>query len=306
MASKALTTAKDNSTTQRGMLSINVNKVNYGAAKDIAAKYSKSVGGGEGGNKDKQFPGDQIGFKAGVWARGWGKTAKAIKKPKLVVNIPNMMAGYSWWEEVTKKDGDVVNIPKYTPMTFPATGQDPIERESLGQTEEKHWEKDDDGKPQDPFKSVLVFPVRDENGDTVDHVLLVSKSHVIAGFNFFRDVSEEMMLHPGQLPIVVLGTDTATMKNPDKKSRTKQFSWQVPTFEVIGWTNAKDCDNPSSEGGVEVTSNGDEADIGKVTAKTRAATKPAKLTAAERKVLEGKDKSGSKKRRQIEADDEAL
>jgi hypothetical protein len=247
-------------------MSIDLSRVNYGAARTQIDKYINSVGGGA--SREKNFPGDQVGFKSGEWFRGFGDKARPIKSgTRLVFNIPNMMAGWQTWAESNSGK----RFPKYTPMTFPAAGDDPIERESLGDTDSDEWEPDDKGKPQDPWKPTLVFPIRKDGDATVHHVLLTTVSSCIAGLNLFRDVIEEMKLHPGELPIIALGSKKATM---DKKETVKgkekkvKYTWDVPTLEVVDWTDAIAEDNPA-KGGVQVTDDGETADLGGVTAKAR-------------------------------------
>jgi len=283
----------------RGVMSIDLSRVNYGIAKGAIDKYINSVGGSSGSKKN--FPGDQLGFKSGQWYRGFGDKAKAIKNgTEIVFNLPNMMAGWQKWDE----NDNGKRFPKYTPMTFPAAGDEPIERDTLGDDDDSDWEKNDQGEPQDPWKPVLVFPVREKDDTVIHHVMLATKSSVIAGFNLFRDVIEEMRLHAGELPVVRLGSSKATreftksVKGKDKKIK---HSWDVPTFEVVGWVDAVSEDNPA-KGGVQVTSD-DDADLGEVQTKARVANGKAKVNG---KATNGKAPAKPVSRKAVKAEDADL
>lgn len=293
----------------RGVMMIDLRNINYGAARGAIDKYIKSVGGGEGGNKSN-FPGDQISYKKGEFYRGIGEQKRPVKiGTQIVFNIPNMGAGWVKWEDVDgklNKKGDQLRLPKYTPLVFPAAGQDPIERESLGDLDKSQWEPDDYGNPADPWKPVLVFPVRSSKAgdETIHHMLLETVSKVIAGFNLFRDVMEEMKLHPGELPVVTIGTKKASMDKAitakkGNKSQTKKVTWDVPTFEVTGWVDAIDADNPGLSGGVQVTDDGDDADLGVVTSKARVAAKKGKTVLAKTQPVGLRKAEAAKKSRKV-------
>lgn len=278
---------------QRGVMSINIATVNYASASSMVDRYLNSVGGSGGGAKN--FPGKQIGFKQGVWSKGFGDKAQRLKNPKFVVNGPNVIATWMKWEE----NGDKKK-PVYAEPRWPAAGDTPVERADLGDTDQDEWETDKQGNPQDPWKPVLVFPVRDVDGEEIDHIFLATKSAVIAGFNLFRDIMDEMKMHTGQLPVVALTADKAEMTktSTDAKGRAKKekFAWDIPVFEIIDWVKAEDCDNPA-KGGVKVTST-DDADLGEVSSKSR-------------KAVTKKDEpkqiaKGKQSRRQVEVDDDEI
>lgn len=287
----------------RGVMSIDLGSVNYAVAKGAYDKYVKSVGGA---SRPKNFPGDQISFKKGIWYRGFGDTGRVLKAgTELVFNIPNMMSGWVKWVE----NDAGKRYPQYSEMRFPAAGDDPIDRSTLGDDDESEWEPDEQGLVKDPWKPILAFPVRLGDDETVHHVLLETISKVIAGLNMYRDIIDEMKLHVGQLPVIEIGADKTSrdLKKKDKKGRerTEKQVWDIPTFEATGWADAIDADNPTKAGGVNVTADDDEtADIGKVTAKarskapvgngkangkTKAIAAPVKGKAASRRTVEAVD-----------------
>jgi hypothetical protein len=276
--------------TARPAVSVDLSRINYSATKAAIEKYIGAVGGGS--RSGPKFPGDQITFKTGEWMRGFGDKGKKIKPgTDFVLNLPNMMAGWLKW---TENDAGK-RYPMYSDMCCPAAGDDMVLREALGDLDESEWEVDDSGRAQDPWRAIVVIPVRTDGDETVHHVMLTAKSAVIAGFNLFRDVIEDMKLHPNELPLVTLGADKAKRefeqddpKKPGKKKKVVQV-WDVPTFEVSGWADATDADNPP-KGGVEVKKDIDEddGDVGEVKSISRT---PAKAPKPEPKpVAKGKAK----------------
>lgn len=270
----------------RGMMSIDLRKVNYGAASKVIEKYMNSVGGSAGGQR---FPGTQYQFKLGEWKAGYGDKAKRVKPgTRFVFNIPNAVATWMKWED--KK-------PIFADLTFPALGDEPIARDTLGDDDKDEWETNDKGQPQDPWRPVLVIPIREVDGDTINHVFLDTVSKVIAGFNLFQDMMGEMVTHTGELPVIEIGTDKTSRdrKVVDKKGRerTEKQTWDVPTFECVDWVEATEADNPK-KGGVQVTAD-DDADLGEVTTKARK-SKPEPKKAAK--------PVGKQSRRQIEVDED--
>lgn len=280
------------------IVSIDLKNLNFGVAQSGADKFIASVGGS--GGSAHRFPGRQISFKSGLWQLGFGDKAKQLKSgTRMVINVPNMMAGWVKWEE----NGDKKR-PVYTDMRFPFAGDDPITRDSLGDHDKDEWDTDNKtGQPIDPWRPVLVFPSRDEDGEVLDHVFLNSKSACMVGFNMYRDVLEDMKLRPGQLPIVELAADKAKREREievEKRGKmTKQKDvqiWDVPTLKVVGWTEAQDFDNPGLNG-VEMPAAGVEAELGNVTASSRVEKKE---PAAEK----AKPAAEKKSRRTVVADDE--
>jgi len=307
----------------RGTMSINIAAVNYGRATSNVDKYISSIGVGSGGNREKNFPGEQIVFKKGTYFAGIKDTKRPIKgMTKMVFNAPNMMALWAEWKESDSGK----RYPSYTAPRFPAMGDEPIDRSTLGKTAEEFdlvdwkkgdaisqeaenagWEIDTYGTLQDPIKAVLVMPVRFLDSTTVDHLLLSTVTSCIAGYNLYKEIMEGMKLHEGQLPVVTLGVEKKTFKKvvTDKRGRDKkeENTVDVPEFKIVAWVDAIAEDNPA-KGGVKVTAD-EAADLGKVEAKSRSGSKKngngTKLLAAP---VKGKAKAAPKSRRQVEAEDD--
>lgn len=306
-----------------GRVGVSLANINYGLATSKVDAYISSVGGGSGGAKEKTFPGEPIVFKKGVYYIGFGDKKRTIKAgTELIFNGPNVMSVWIEW----KDSNSGKRYPTYTAPRFPAAGDDPILREALGRTAEEFglldwkrgdpisaeaeaagWEIDNYGNLSDPIKPGLVFPVRNEiqkeAAAVVNHFIMTSVTSCIAGYNLYREIMEEMKLHAGQLPRVELGVEKKTFKKTekDKKGREKKVenTVDVPELEIVGWADAIDADNPAV-GGVTVTADeGEAADIGTVTAKSRVNGKASANGKA--KLLAAPVKGKAKSRRTVEA-----
>jgi hypothetical protein len=286
-------------------VSIDLANLNFDIASKSLAKYQKQLGAGEGGGF--RFPGAQIQFKKGEWFSGYKDTKKVLntKGPiKLVLNIPNMMLTWVKWED----NANGKRRPNYLPVCYPFNGDDLPDRETLGDLDEKDWELDDENRPQDPWNLILVYPARDADSEIINHIYMDGPTKRNAAFNLFTKALEEMKLRPGSLPIIELSTENVSRKIKSTKTvRGKQVdvekeqTWQAPTFKIAGWVEAVDADNPGP-GGVQVTDDSDDADVGEV--KTTARSKqqaPKKEDAATKAAVK---QNATKKRRVVEADDE--
>lgn len=249
---------------------IDLNNLQFGGVKNLVDKYINAVGGSTGGGS--RFPGQQIGFKKGIWSKGYKDGARIAPGTKFVFNAPNMIAGWRTFDE--NESGTM--FPNYSDMAMPFANQDLVTRDTLGKDDQQEWDEDSSGNKLDPWSPILVFPVREDADDaSYDHVLLSTKSSCIAGFNLFAQIIEELKARPGQLPVIALGSDKAEreVKTVDKKGREKKekFIWDVPTFTIVGWVMAEDVDDAPNAGGVQVTDDSAAAELGNVTAKARVA-----------------------------------
>jgi len=257
----------------RNVMSVDITKVDYATLAKRAEKFAGKVGAGGAGFK-KTFPGEQISFNKGKWLLGYGDKGKQIKSPEFVMNLANAVCCWQTWKET--ENGK--KYPHFTDLVFLASGDELPDRESLGDTDESEWDVVQ-GKPQDPWKPIIVIPVREADGDTINHVMLSAKSHVGAGYNFFREWAEEASMHLGELPVVELGSETVsrqiTEKVKGKDVKSKQ-SWDIPTFEITSWVDVQACDNPGPNG--IAVSDGADGDVGEVEAKERTSVKAGSVT----------------------------
>lgn len=242
-------------------------KIDYKAVIDNVERHSKAIGSSGTKGFVARFPGEQYAYSGGEYTKGFKADKKDVKlDSEFVVNAA---AGVTCWRRMMqdKKTGkwDVT----YTDLVFLADpSADMPMREDLGDTDEAEWATDKKGVPQDPWKALVVFPIRTVKGETVDHLLFSSKSATNAGYTLFREIMESMPMHMGELPVVKLGSRKAKMTNGDK--------FDVPELTVVSWTDAKPCDTPSASG---ISSEEVTDDIGEVESVERTPTKKASAPA---------------------------
>lgn len=257
---------------------------------------AKAMGGnelGEGGNFFKP-PGEKITFKKGVWYTGTKKAdKKTLEADTLAVEFHQISMVWCKWVEKNDK-----RVPEFVGLTQLLEGVEFPDRETLGDLDESEWEIGMNGKPDDPWKSIMFIPVRDVDGETIDHIELSSKSASREGLYLFRKLAAELSTHVGELPIVRLDASVYEVELPavdskgnpiiDKKTgkqKTTKLPVDKPKFEIVGWTPMKECDNPDNSA-AEVSD-----DVGEVEAVARggkkeeaAAPAPAKAKPAKRAV----------------------
>lgn len=299
MTSTALTTttrAKGSSVTK-----IDMSKFDPRKMMERANRFSNAVGSGDLGGPQR-FPGQKFSYSSGIWYRGIGKKKSALPlNTEFVVNVFQMAATWVRWED--KK-------PKYLPdMYHLADGDEMPARDTLGDMDQDYWEKDDKGTPQDPWRPVLVIPIRDEDGDVVNHIEFTTKSSVRVGFDLFREVAESLVSHLGELPVVKLGSKKAEMEREVTKSKRDRktgndveysekviFKWDTPVMEVVSWTDMKECDDPDAEQSAA------SDDVGDVEARERTPAAK-KVTAAKPEPKQAAPK-GKRKVQVVDADED--
>jgi len=279
MASTAVATTKSKA------VAVNYNPAafDYTAAAKRAERFATAVGGTISGGK--RFPGEKYMFGSGDWYFGTkAKKAKTPLKSDPVVAVNIYQAAACWVKWVDQK-------PTFTDLRMLDGASGELElREDLGDMDQDEWEKDlRTRRPMDPWKPVLVFPVRAEDGDVINHIDLQTKSSTIAGFGMYRDILAELSMHTGELPLVKLGSRKVESKSKlydEKKKKDVEVTnvYDVPTFEIVGWTDMKACDTPEGDAPAALTD-----EVGEVSATERSA--PAKPTASAAKpAAKGKKK----------------
>ena len=163
------------------------------------------------------------------------------------------------------------------------------------------------GMPSDPWKCLMILPVRFGDSADVHHIELSAKSARGRGYWLFRDIGQEIALHTGEVPVVSLGANTYEAQVParnkdgspriDKKTgkaTTTALTVDTPEFEIVGWEAA-------SEGDFVLDASGEEAATDEVGAvETRERTTKA-MPKPEAKAAPAK---GGKRKVQAVADDE--
>lgn len=260
MASKSLTVPESKSS--RAVFKFDPSKFDAKKAAARAENFAKAVGGSTGGGA--KFPGQKYTYSKGTWYAGVGKSKKPLPDDsEVVLNVFSGGANWVKWED--KK-------PTYHRPEMYLLMDDHDElptRESLGDLEPDEWDVGSDGNPQDPWKPILVFPVRDDDSETVNHVELGTKSATIAGYGLFREIAESLPMHMGELPIVRLGSRKVEMtkKVTNKKGKEVEVpvAFDAPEFTVVGWTAMLACDDPDGQPPAAVTD-----DVGEVEHRERA------------------------------------
>jgi len=263
-------------------VSVDLGSLNVDAAMGALDRASKKgVLGGSGGKR--LFPGQQIGFKTDGFLMGTGAKAEEIEPPRLVVNLPHLAALYVKFE-VNEDTGK--QYPKYSEMAILGLGQDVVDRESLGDTDEDEWELYK-GKPRDPWSLQVVVPVRFEDSNEYNHFAATNKTNQNQLAGLFREFLTEWKLKPGRLPVVQFTVGdyerTVMAKGRGGKPVKEVEKWKGMKAEIVDWVKVEPCDHLNQN--VEMGDD-DAAEIdpgqGKATARvaSKPAAKPAKGTAA--------------------------
>lgn len=271
-----------------------------------ANQFAKAMGGSElgtGGN-GVRFPGTKVTFSKGVWSLGSKKADKVSLKVDgddglYVVEYHQMSAVWCKWTE----GDDGKRRPTFHGLTALIDGDDFPERATLGDTDEDDWEIGMNGQPNDPWKCLLVIPVRRPDGEVIDHIELSTKTANRAGFYLFRDLAQEMALHVGELPVVRLGASVVEIDIPAKDSKgnpridkktgkpiTAKMPLDKPIFEIVAWTPMKDCDNPDNHQAEASDDVGEIEQVSRGAAKEEAKAVPPK---GKRKVVAAEDDGDS-------------
>lgn len=247
------------------VVSIDLDNLNVDAALGALDKAMAKTGMSSGGGNKKLFPGQSFFMKKGAYYFGQGKKAEEVEAPKLVVNVPHLGMAYLKFEE--NANGKI--FPKYSDVAIIATGQDLVDRDSLGDTDDSEWPEDDAGRPQDPWTLQVVIPCREEDETEYNHVLATSKSNQNALAGLFREVMAELKLKPGRLPVVQFGVKELSRKVPAKNGKGKPTTqtWDAMTCEVVGWVKAEPCDRLNQN--VDLGDDNAEVETGEVTATAR-------------------------------------
>lgn len=235
--------------------------IDYKKAVQRARKFQEVAGVGGGSSGNRTFPGTQISFNKGAWVSGFGEDRSELRGTRLVFNFPHTLVAWMKWEETD----DGKRYPRYEGLTYLAQGAEPIEREALGDLDENDWPLDQNGHPIDPWRAILVVPVRSEDSTEVNHVMLTTKSATRAGFDAFVEWAESQIMHSGELPVIALGSEqvSRTVEVATKRGKPQKVKqvWDIPTFSFVTWISAEKCDLlPMSSGNNGSAVSEDEAE----------------------------------------------
>lgn len=179
-----------------------------------------------------RFTGQRLAF-AKQWVWGKDKTPVDTSPIRVVVNIPHTIIGWRHFrdEQMT-----------YGPVAYPCAGQQLAPRNVLGDDDQSTWPLYQD-KPSDPWKRYLVVPFRVDGESDVNHIMLNSYTGIKEYRGLLRRFATEGRTRMGQLPVVKLGFRL------DKHWEDDSITYFVPTFEIIDWVSAQECDIPATPAG---------------------------------------------------------
>jgi hypothetical protein len=247
MTSTALVPA----TSGHAIANVNPHVLNYGSglARGALDEYISS----------RNYPGEQFGFKNGEYTKGFGKKAVDIPRPfKKVMNVQALMVTWRIWDirpqlaayaaeiEASKAEDRPFDPEKAKgrpklitlPVCYPFAGQRLPDEEEI-KAKYGHLPMRpglNGGKDQVPWERVAVFVIRDEKSDQLDHLMLSSFTGFRAAAQLAATVEDALRVRKPALPVVELSAKRLTKDN---------MSWYTPTFEIVGWTEIKDCDLPA-------------------------------------------------------------
>jgi hypothetical protein len=143
---------------------------------------------------------------------------------KFTAVMDSLMAGYQHWWNAT---------PGEQRMGPVAKGYVPCKRKELGDTDEKEWEVDDDGRPRDPwqFTNYLVLVQMDEG--QIYTFATSSRGGLGAVGELCKTFGKHVRQHPDEYPIIELGVGSYQHRN-------KSFGRiKYPIFKIVGWIDKK-------------------------------------------------------------------
>jgi hypothetical protein len=160
----------------------------------------------------------------------FGQSQEELKAgARLVANMPGLRIGWRRWFANQVTD-DLTEPLVESPQIAP--------RNTLGDMDQALWEKDNEGKPRDPWQLTNILDLSD--GEQTYIYSTGSKGGINAIGRLCAAYGKERRMRPGMLPIITLGRDS--YNHPIFK---KMY---VPEFKIVGWT---DEENPSLDGVVE-------------------------------------------------------
>jgi hypothetical protein len=171
--------------------------------------------------------GNFLTFKNGEFT--FGQDARTLPMgTRLAVNMPGLRIGWRRWYGGQLTD-DLTELLSDGPRLQT--------RDALGSDDPALWEKDQDGKPRDPWSLSNVIEFIDDQGERYIYAT-ASKGGINAIGRLCAEYGKLYRQRPGQVPIIELGADSYI--HPVYK---KTF---VPVFApIVGWTreDALDLDS---------------------------------------------------------------
>lgn len=173
---------------------------------------------GEQASSQKTF----LKYQKGEWTYGQNDTEVAIGT-RLVANMAGLKAGWvKWW------DGK----PAEEQLEFVSAGVAPPTRKSLGDTDPGEWEKDNEGRPRDPWQFTNTLPMKDAASGE-EYVFSTSSRGGIGAIGALcKEYGKAYRMKPGMLPVIELGSDS--YKHPT------YGKVHTPLLKLVEWVKEAD------------------------------------------------------------------
>lgn len=173
--------------------------------------------------------GDFLKFSKGEWLRGQNDDEVALDT-RLAANMTELSIGWIRWA-----DGK----PAERRMGLLAQGHKPERRDELGYDDQGEWEKDKDGKPQDPWNFTNELPVANPDSGEQMTISMSSKGGISCIGNLCKAYGgAAAQRSEGLIPIISLGRDH--YKHPEYGKT------YVPVLTIVDWVENGSVPEPSA------------------------------------------------------------
>lgn len=180
-------------------------------------------------------PGEPIvTFKNQKWR--WRTTDEKTLPPGQTVaaNILESERGWLRFEEIKDEDsGKMVNRVVEKQLGKVANRYRPKDRSELGYQDKEKWRKDVEGKPLDPWVSIIQFPAVLVGNKGNYRVMLTGNS---IGWqrsvgNLFKEWGGQRALNAGKVPVLALDS---------QEGRTSHGLRDFPTMTIVEWKSLEE------------------------------------------------------------------
>jgi hypothetical protein len=208
----------------------------------------------------------RVNGKTGVVAYGQEDT-ELPAHAKLAAIIPEIKIGYIDWEDGQNVSDAWINITEADKMKEL--------RQSLGKLDQEQWpERDQRGKPKDPFRESVRLPLFWIN----ERKPLMFTSSSTTGYRAVRHLVKECLKHAQFDQVAIITIEVASYQH-------QQYGDVFyPIFNIVNWMKAEQVARLLN--GHNAPSSGDEPQP-----RRSAAEKPRKVTQAKHRSAERKDKA---------------
>lgn len=196
---------------------------------DLATANSRSLPATVGADPFSSY-GAKVGtqgtfltFKNGEYLAG--QDAKEIPVgTKMAANMPGLRIGWRRWYGDQLTDDLTELLLEQAPMK---------RRDELGDSDPVMWEKDNSGKPRDPWQLTNVLEFVDGEGESYLYAT-GSKGGIGAIGRLCKEYGKLYRQRPGQVPVVELGRDFYMHKEFGKT--------YFPVFTIADWVDENSLD----------------------------------------------------------------